>query len=183
MTEIFKASNGWYTDADGHIRGGEGMWAIDESEVDAVEQFFQEKRDAELGRWRDPERIEFVCYDMGTDMGERIVRVMHEYNGLAEVYSEVDVHPADPSFQGAAGRYFRAHPQHKPLPSVEGFYVNRSLFAQKAANASILVRFEDGGWAFLDAPDSWDATDIAQEWHDAGQLVRLAPVESEDNDD
>lgn len=52
MTETFTASNGWFIDPEGDIRDADGTWRVVEAyEVGMLGRFFQEKRDAELGRW------------------------------------------------------------------------------------------------------------------------------------
>ncbi|MCW4458168.1 hypothetical protein [Microbacterium sp. MPKO10] len=173
MTKGFVASNGWHFDEDGTLYDANGDLDAFPESVAKLELAFTERRDAELGRWRDTVEPHIVCYSRGRDY----VRVTSERSGEYWEFKRGKVVAASTA-ECAAERYFQAHSIRKPLPTAEGFYVNRSLFVQQVATASILVHFEDGGWGFEDDLGS-DATDIAQEWHDAGQLVRLAPVESE----
>lgn len=87
-----------------------------ESAMDA-EEFFQAKRDEELGRWRWPENPDFVVKH--DPLGVRIAHVLHEPSFAARV-----VHPdeevvglssaRDKEFMGAARAYFEAHPERKP---------------------------------------------------------------------
>lgn len=171
----FKASNGWHIDEDGMLRGSYGDRILLRSGTNYARQFFQELRDHELGRWRDPELTQAVCYP--SEHGVSVL-VFHERYGESRVFYRGD-NFGDTAVEQVAKRYFEAHPQHKPLPTAEGFYVNRSMFVPQATTAIILVHFGDAGWGFEYDLGS-DATDLAQKWHDAGELVRLVPEGSGD---
>lgn len=80
----------------------------------ALEEFFQAKRDAELGRWRWPENPQFVVYDLI----ENVVAVIDETNGTNATFSRGQY--GGPSEYGDAARaYFEAHPDRKPWHDAE----------------------------------------------------------------
>lgn len=183
MTETFKASNGWYTDENGVLNAGAYGYFADLDEAEAAERFFQEKRDAELGRWRDTVNPKYVVYPVG----DGVVDVLRE-SGLSDkspspvIQFGVTREKAErwdkdysQNFFDAALRYFQAHPQHKPLPTSRGIYANRRRFEHDKAT-SFIIYADQGAWK--DALGE-DALETAQRWNDAGELVRLAPVESE----
>lgn len=188
MTNTFTASNGWYTDENGVLNAGAYGYFADPDEAEAAEQFFIERRDAELGRWRDTVEPNYVVYPVGDD----VVDVLRESSvspvapgpGRQASVTREDAEGWDrdhsQSFYAAARRYFQAHPQHKPLPTEPGLYVNRRDLATYPSSASVLKRDLRDRWTFHGTPDG--AEDIARVWHDAGELVRLAPVESEDDE-
>lgn len=83
---------------DGYLSG--------ESAFDA-EEFFQAKRDAELGRWRDPVEPDYVCYPVGD--GET-VRVVGERSGISSWLNR-KVEATDTGAHGVAYRFFETHPE------------------------------------------------------------------------
>ena len=79
----------------------------------ALREYFQAERDEELGRWRDPENPNMVCYPRPAldNLHGRRVWLLDEHSG--EVWLDWE-HTASP---GPARRYFDAHPgedPHKP---------------------------------------------------------------------
>lgn len=84
----------------------------------ALREYFQAKRDQELGRWRDPESPDFVCYpDEG--FGPDNVIVLDEKLGLAWQYSrssKVSETSVMRPIQQSARRYFEAHPKPELKP-------------------------------------------------------------------
>lgn len=80
--------------------------------VDAAE-YFQAKRDAELGRWRWPDDPRFVVYP-GYSPGEeeRFVRVVEENTGVSTLVYESQRDGV--RGHNVATAYFEAHPESKP---------------------------------------------------------------------
>ncbi|WP_341945684.1 hypothetical protein [Microbacterium sp. LWH11-1.2] len=86
-------------------------------EVDALCEYFQHKRDEELGRWRWPENPDYVVKH--DPLGVRIARILHEPS-----FATCVVRPADEivglgskrdiEFLSAARSYFANHPEPKP---------------------------------------------------------------------
>ena len=184
MTETFTASNGWNMDESGQLCDSE--WGvIDPRDVEDIRQFFQELRDHELGRWRDPENPDYVVYPVGDD----VVDVLRESSvspvtpgpGRQASVTREDVEGWDrdhsQSFYAAAHRYFEAHPQHKPLPTKPGLYGYRGAFDTRGCSY-VLELTVSGGW--VRANGDVDERVTAQAWHDAGELVRLVPEGGDD---
>ena len=92
---------------------GSGVYTLETTE--ALRAFFQAERDAELGRWRDPENPDIVVYpipamnDQGDGYG-RAVWVLDE----AEMVSGTVLD--DRHSHSSASRYFDAHPLPEPKP-------------------------------------------------------------------
>ncbi|MCT1363917.1 hypothetical protein [Microbacterium sp. p3-SID131] len=81
--------------------------------VPDAEEFFEARKDDELGRWRWPEDRKFVVY--GRDDGG--ARVVDETTGDNWFYRREDaVHVGDPYF--AASAFWEAHPV-EPKPTVD----------------------------------------------------------------
>ena len=98
-------------------------------EVKALRAYFQEERDTELNRWRDPLNPVLVCLPID----EHIIRVLNERDGLGYTYARgngVDLQSSNP-YVRAAWRYFEAHPPKKPW--------------EKAAQGDIWVFTSPGG--------------------------------------
>lgn len=114
----WKARNGLYVRQceNGGVEVGAEMQVKDytpPAATFALEEFFQAKRDAELGRWRWPENPDYVVYPRGEDR----VRVILESTGDFADSSRgtVIVSP----FKDAARAYFDAHPESKPWHDAE----------------------------------------------------------------
>ena len=90
-------------------------------EVKALRTYFQEERDTELNRWRDPLNPVLVCLPIT----EHSIRVLNERDGLGYTYGRgngVDLQSSNP-YVRAAWRYFEAHPPKKPWEGAkEGEY-------------------------------------------------------------
>ena len=89
---------------------------------DKVRAFFQAERDETLGRWRDPENPDTVCYLAKEDS----VYVFNERTGNKAFYWLRDSLPARLWLKGAerdsyetARRYFETHPEPKPWEGAE----------------------------------------------------------------
>ena len=77
-------------------------------ELMALRVFFQEERDTELNRWRDPENPDMVCYAMSD---KNRVRVLDECTGMSGYYDRNDTNLRDFGSTGSTMiRYFEAHP-------------------------------------------------------------------------
>ena len=91
--------------------------------AEAVRNFFQEKRDRALGRWRDPVNPDMVCYPL--DDGALVdVRVLNERTGESFFYARYTAlnQKFDTSFETAT-RYYAAHPAMRPWEDAkEGEY-------------------------------------------------------------
>jgi hypothetical protein len=86
-----------------------------ESAMDA-EEFFQAKRDRELGRWRDPLNPDYVVYLVPSD---DMVRVLDERDGMQITALRADVRGFEPSGSTrglfkVAWNFFDAHPVRQP---------------------------------------------------------------------
>lgn len=105
-TEVFKARNGL------HVRqaGNGGVEVGKPGYLDyttpaatfALEEFFQAKRDAELGRWRSPLHPHYVVYLIGFD-----AVVVGEHVGLSQRFKRVLV-------SSESSKVPEAHPVRKP---------------------------------------------------------------------
>ena len=98
---------------DGSIRWHPGISQRRASE--ALREFFQAERDEALGRWREPENPDWICYGRGSSRDT--VYVINEYYGLPYMLERDQVAYADSEFSAVAKRYFAAHPDvepHKP---------------------------------------------------------------------
>ena len=87
---------------------------LSEEEMDELRAGFQAERDEALGRWRDPEHPDLVCYPVAGDLDA--VWVMYEGDGLAYMREKDQVFYAGNEFSEVARRYFAAHPEPKPKP-------------------------------------------------------------------
>jgi len=94
--------------------------------VEALREFFQHERDAELGRWRWPEHPEYVVYPLeggAVEVWRETTLGMGKgpgrYPGISrqEVASPRGID--GPSFYDAARAYFDAHPVRKPWHDAE----------------------------------------------------------------
>ncbi|WP_167131941.1 hypothetical protein [Paramicrobacterium chengjingii] len=181
MTSTFKSSNGWHIDEDGRLSTKGGCVVIVPSETPDVAQFFTERRDHELGRWRDKGNPDCVVYDAGVSEGDRWCRVVNERTGTCEHHPETYAAGGITVYMGVARAYFLAHPQRKPLPTEPGLYIHR-LWRESPEKGRVL-RLNRNVWEDVDqSDDRLNALELAQKWQDAGELVRLAPVESEDGE-
>lgn len=119
----YKTSNGAtvYLDSDGRLKFQRDSPlcanTLEDFWVQAAREYFQAERDEELGRWRDPENPDWVCYLAKEDS----VHVFNEQTGNRAFYWLRDSLPARLWLEGAerdsydaARRYFAAHPE--PMP-------------------------------------------------------------------
>ena len=84
---------------------------------DKVRAFFQAERDEELGRWRDPENPDYICYPVAGDPDD--IWVVYEGSGLAYMRERNQAFYAGNKFSEVARRYFAAHPEPKPWEGAE----------------------------------------------------------------
>ena len=79
-----------------------------QDEVKALRAFFQEERDTELNRWRDPENPDMVCYVISD---KNHIRVLDESTGIACYFDRNDTNLRLFGSKGSTAiRYFEAHP-------------------------------------------------------------------------
>ena len=77
-------------------------------EVKAFRTYFQEERDTELNRWRDPENPDMVCYAISD---KNHVRVLDERKGTTCYFDRNDTNLRLFGSKGSTTiRYFEAHP-------------------------------------------------------------------------
>ena len=83
-----------------------------QSQYEAARAFFQAERDDTLGRWRDPENPDCICYPVAGDPDD--IWVVYEGSGLAYMRERNQAFYAGNKFSEVARRYFAAHPEPKP---------------------------------------------------------------------
>ena len=77
-------------------------------ELKALRTYFQEERDTELNRWRDPENPDMVCYAISD---KNHVRVLDERKGTTCYFDRNDTNLQVFGSKGSTTiRYFEAHP-------------------------------------------------------------------------
>ena len=83
------------------------LWS---DEAEGVRNYFQQKRDRELGRWRDPKNPDMVCYPIANKMLVDL-RVLDERTGESYFYARNSVldQISCKSFETAV-RYYASHP-------------------------------------------------------------------------
>ena len=83
------------------------LWS---DEVEGVRNYFQQKRDRELGRWRDPKNPDMVCYPIANRTLVD-VRVLDERTGESYFYVRDSVidQTSYEAFETAV-RYYASHP-------------------------------------------------------------------------
>ena len=80
---------------------------------EALREFFRAERDEQLGRWRDPQNPDIVCYPVACDLDA--VWVVYEGNGSRYYVTRTGWELTRPQYASeTAGRYFQAHPEPKP---------------------------------------------------------------------
>ena len=80
------------------------------ADFETLRAFFQAERDEELGRWRDPENPDMVCYQRGDDT----VYVLDERTGFTYARIRSDIIDGSDRYDIVAKRYFQAHPDPNP---------------------------------------------------------------------
>ena len=92
--------------------------ALTTANFETLRAFFQAERDQELGRWRDPENVDMVCYPVAYDLDAVLVMYegdMTRYYATRSTWKDVTPY----CVSEAAGRYFAAHPEPKPWEKAE----------------------------------------------------------------
>ena len=88
---------------------------LSEEEMDELRAHLQAERDEQLGRWRDPESPNLVCYP--DEMSPNWVLVIQESTGDTDtVFRHTWGSTEDDEFILVADRYFAAHPDEEPKP-------------------------------------------------------------------
>ena len=96
-------------------RAGEGSGVYTLETTEALRAFFQAERDIELGRWRDTENPDMVCFPVVGDLDA--VWVVYEGDGSRYHATRTDWERIRPHYVSeTARRYFQAHPEPKPRP-------------------------------------------------------------------
>ena len=113
--KVFTATNGiLFTITEDGVLQWEGGY--DPRRVtDALREYFQRERDTQLGRWRDPQNPDMVCYPVVGDLDA--VWVVYEGDGSRYHATRTDWERIRPHYVSeTARRYFQAHPEPKPRP-------------------------------------------------------------------
>ena len=96
--------------------------ALTTANFETLRAFFQAERDDALGRWRDPENPDMVCYPVAYDLDAVLVMYegdMTRYYATRSTWKDVTPYYVSET----AGRYFAAHPEPKPWENAkEGDY-------------------------------------------------------------
>ena len=93
--------------------------ALTTANFETLREYFQAERDEALGRWRDPENPNMVCYPVACDLDA--VWVMYEGAGSRYYVTRTGWELTRPQYASeTAGRYFQAHPEPKPWHGAEG---------------------------------------------------------------
>ena len=116
--KVFTATNGilFTITEDGVLRweGGYDPRRV----TDALREYFQRERDTQLGRWRDPQNPDMVCYPVAYDLDAVLVMYegdMTRYYATRSTWKDVTPY----CVSEAARRYFAAHPEPKPWEDAE----------------------------------------------------------------
>lgn len=89
--------------------------ALTTANFETLREHFQAERDEALGRWRDPENPNMVCYPVAGDLDA--VWVMYEGAGSRYYVTRTGWELTRPHYVSeTAGRYFAAHQEPKPRP-------------------------------------------------------------------
>ena len=87
--------------------------ALTTANFETLREYFQAERDEQLGRWRDPENPDMVCYPVECD--PNAVWVVYEGDGRRYHATRTGWELTRPHYASeAAGRYFQAHPDPNP---------------------------------------------------------------------
>ena len=87
--------------------------ALTTANFETLRAFFQAERDDALGRWRDPENPDMVCYPIAYDTDAVLVMYegdMTRYYTTRSTWKDVTPYYVSET----AGRYFAAHPKPRP---------------------------------------------------------------------
>ena len=89
--------------------------ALTTANFETLREYFQAERDEALGRWRDPENPNMVCYPVACDLDA--VWVMYEGAGSRYYVTRTGWELTRPQYASeTAGRYFQAHPVPEQKP-------------------------------------------------------------------
>ena len=116
--KVFTATNGilFTITEDGVLRweGGYDPRRV----TDALREYFQRERDTQLGRWRDPQNPDMVCFPVVGALDA--VWVVYEGDGSRYHATRTDWERIRPHYVSeTAGRYFAAHPEPEPWDAAQ----------------------------------------------------------------
>lgn len=161
----FRARSGRTVSArsDGSVMFDHANGYLSPASVMDAEEFFQAKRDFDLGRWRWPENPDYVVYS--NDPVARL-RVVRESDGFVALLDEA-TDDAGYSFQEAARAYFEAHPERKPwhAPDAGDHWVLHIAHGMALSGDEYLYKYtrwgSQGRWGFVptDGGSVLDPTD------------------------
>ncbi|WP_157541028.1 hypothetical protein [Microbacterium sp. XT11] len=143
---------------DGSVRFDHGHGYLSRETAMDAEEYFQAKRDEELGRWRSRVHPNYVVYLIGYD-----ALVVGEHVGLSERFARDVVDDAENRVPAqVAFEYFEAHPERKPWEDAKEGEVwiitpSRSLTMGDEPSEYPAIFQAD---RFRDHGGSWDAHDI-----------------------
>ena len=138
---------------------------------EAFAEWYQHRRDTELGRWRDPENPDLVIYPNGDDA----VCVFSESTGSCwDVLRSVATRerPAYSTWVESAARYFAANPEPKPWHSAEAGTFWRIHLDADDGLGRLTIAHGDNTFT--------DQYGIGWKAHDIHRADRLYPEESRD---
>lgn len=145
---------------------------LDPRQWEAIAEAVQAETDERLGRWRWPKNPDYVVYPCPVRTRVRVLR--ETGTGDLEWVDKGDGRSYE--FVHAARAYFDAHPEPKPLPTVEGVYAMHPqvhLYER-------LIMLRGGKWLHLHTSasqfaDGPTAEQIARTAVDEGRLTLLVP--------
>lgn len=110
-TEVFKAASGREVKPgeDGSVLFGKGIGYLSREAAFDAEEYFQHRRDVELGRWRSRLNPGYVVYPR-----EDYIRVFDEAESTIDTYWRDDRSLPRNASGDVTGEYFASHPEHQP---------------------------------------------------------------------
>ena len=176
MTTTFTASNGIeieisqdrYLLGNGDYGSGPTYATAGPEGIDALREYFQNERDAELGRWRDEESPDYVVYPARAGS----ITILHEPTGRhRHLTGRGEAGIATGQFADTARRYFATHPEPKPWHSAEVGTLWR-ITAGALGKTRLAIAHEDATFTDHDGI-GWKADEITH-------ATRIWPTEETD---
>lgn len=126
----------------------------------ALREFFQHERDEELGRWRWPEKPNFVVYAEGDGAHS----VVNENTGSSLMSTRGGVRNYHDEHADAARAYFEAHPERKPWEDAK----DGEIWLVNGTSPAVVRRCADGSRAYF------EGTDPSNPWGHAAEHAESA---------
>lgn len=147
---------------------------LDPRQWDAIAEAVQAAADERLGRWRWPENPDYVVQPFTGGSGWN---ALCESTCVSDTFLSRDAVINSPSYLAPAVlAYFDAHPEPKPLPTVEGVYAMRP----RVHLYERLIMLRGGQWLHLytsasEFAEGISAEQVARTAVDEGRLTLLTP--------